>query len=82
MKKLELISDTKARIDFVYDQNIASIFEDILAEYSHIIEQDLMIKKDFFDVETQRHFWEIEGFLRCRVVVRMSDQRLKLDLLL
>ena len=41
-----------------------------------------MIKKDFFDIETQRRFWEIEGFLRCRVVVRMSDQRLKLDLLL
>ena len=42
-----------------------------------------MIKKDFFDIETQRRFWEIRKFLSgCSVVVRMSDQRLKLDLLL
>ena len=56
------IAETKARIDFVYDQNISSIFQDILVEYNHIIEQDLMIKKGFSDVETQRRFWEIEGF--------------------
>ena len=56
------IADTKARIDFVYDQNISAIFEDILAEYNRIIEQDLVIKKGFSDVENQRRFWEIEGF--------------------
>ncbi len=56
------IAETKSRIDFVYDQNISPIFEDILAEYNHIIDQDLVIRKGFSDIENQRRFWEIEGF--------------------
>jgi Ser-tRNA(Ala) deacylase AlaX len=56
------IAELKARIDFVYDKNISSIFEDILSSYNRIIDQDLVIKKDFSDVENQRRFWEIEGF--------------------
>lgn len=56
------IAETKARIDFVYDQNIASLFEDILTEYNKIIERDEIIKTDFSDIENQRRFWEIEGF--------------------
>lgn len=58
------IAETKARIDFVYDKNISSVFEDILAEYNKIIAQDKIIKTDFSDVEKQRRFWEIEGFSR------------------
>lgn len=56
------IAETKARIDFVYDQNISSIFEEILAEYTEIIKRDEPIKTDFSDMENQRRFWEIEGF--------------------
>ncbi len=56
------IAETKARIDFVYDQNISSLFEDILTEYNKIIERDEIIKTDFSDAENQRRFWEIEGF--------------------
>lgn len=67
-KKLNLekigahISETKARIDFVYDKNISSIFEGILAEYNDIIRQDKIIKTDFSDIDSQRRYWEIEGF--------------------
>ena len=56
------IAETKARIDFVYDQNISALFEDILAAYNEIIEQDKVIKTGFSDIENQRRFWEIEGF--------------------
>lgn len=56
------IAEEKARIDFIYDKNISSIFEDILSRYNKIIEKDEIIKTDFTDVENQRRYWEIEGF--------------------
>lgn len=56
------IAESKARIDFVYNQNISSLFEVILIEYNKIIERDEIIKTNFSDVENQRRFWEIEGF--------------------
>jgi len=56
------IAETKARIDFIYDKNIAHIFEEILLQYNLIIKQNLPIVTGFSDVENQRRFWEIEGF--------------------
>lgn len=56
------IAETKARIDFVYDKNIAAIFEEVLAEYNSIVKQDALIKTGFSDVENQRRYWEIDGF--------------------
>jgi len=56
------ISEFKARIDFFYDENISSHFENLLAEYNEIIAADKPIKTDFSDFDRQRRFWEIEGF--------------------
>lgn len=56
------IAETKARIDFVFDKNISSLFEDILIEYNQIIRRDEIIKTGFSDVENQRRFWKIDGF--------------------
>jgi Ser-tRNA(Ala) deacylase AlaX len=56
------IAETKARIDFIYDKNISTIFEAILADYNQIIKKDYPIKTGFDDVDSQRRFWEIEGF--------------------
>jgi len=56
------IAETKARIDFVFDKNIASVFEDLLAEYNAIIEKDALIQTGFSDVESGRRFWKIDGF--------------------
>jgi Ser-tRNA(Ala) deacylase AlaX len=56
------IAETKARIDFKANTNIATLFEEILAEYNTIIEKDLPIQKCFSDVENQRRFWKIDGF--------------------
>ena len=67
-RKLELekigahIGETKARIDFIYDRNISSMFEEILAEYNDIIRQDKIIKTGFSDINAQRRYWEIEDF--------------------
>ncbi len=67
-KKLSLekvgahISESKSRIDFVWDQNISSIFADILSEYQKIIQADLPIQTGFFDEVTQRRYWKIDGF--------------------
>jgi Ser-tRNA(Ala) deacylase AlaX len=56
------IAENKARIDFFCAKNISSLFENILGDYNKIIEQDLKIKTGFSDIQTQRRFWEIEGF--------------------
>ena len=56
------IAEKKARIDFIYDKNISTIFEAILADYNHIVKKDQLIKTGFSDIQGQRRFWEIDGF--------------------
>ncbi len=56
------ISESKARIDFFYDKNISSHFDEILAKFKEIIIADQLIKTDFSDVNIHRRFWEIECF--------------------
>ena len=56
------IAESKARIDFIYDQNISPHFESILGEYSAIIQSNCAIQTGFTDIQTQRRFWKIDGF--------------------
>lgn len=56
------ISETKARIDFIFDQHISSIFETLLEESHKIILADKIIHTGFSDEQTQRRFWKIDGF--------------------
>lgn len=56
------ISETKARIDFIYNDDISSLFDFILTEYNKIINNDRKIETGFSDIENQRRFWKIEGF--------------------
>jgi Ser-tRNA(Ala) deacylase AlaX len=56
------IAETKARIDFFYEKNIAPVLEILVTEYNEIIARDEQIKIGFSDVESQRRYWEIEGF--------------------
>lgn len=56
------IAETKARIDFVYDKNISSIFESLLLDYNEIIAKNASIKTGFSEIANQRRYWEIEGF--------------------
>lgn len=56
------ISETKSRIDFIFGEHISSIFEEILADYNRIINEDRVIQTGFSDIENQRRFWKIDGF--------------------
>ncbi len=56
------ISESKARIDFVYPEHISNLFDVILAEYNAIIDADKPILTGFSDVATERRFWRIDGF--------------------
>ena len=56
------IAETKARIDFIAEQNISTFFEEILEQYNAIITAKYPIEKGYSDEATQRRFWKIEGF--------------------
>lgn len=56
------ISETKARIDFIYDKNISHVFKNLLEEYNEIIDRNFPIKTGFSNIEKQMRYWEIEGF--------------------
>lgn len=56
------IAETKARIDFISDTNISSLFEALLDQYNQIIKDDKVIQTGYSDVANQRRFWKIDGF--------------------
>jgi Ser-tRNA(Ala) deacylase AlaX len=56
------IAETKARIDFAWNQNISAIFEELLFEYNQIIQRNEIIQTGFRDVVQQRRYWKIDGF--------------------
>lgn len=58
------IAESKARIDFLYDNNISLIFDEILSKYNEIIRRDLPIITGYSNIEEQRRYWEIEGFAK------------------
>ncbi len=58
------ISETKARIDFLFGEHISSIFDVVLEEYEKIINSDRAIQTGFSDIATQRRFWKIDGFAK------------------
>lgn len=56
------ISDTKARIDFVWNGNISETFPFLQREANQIIEMNLPITSDFNDAENEERYWAIKGF--------------------
>ena len=56
------IAEEKSRIDFIYAQNISTIFEELLADYNRIIESNLPIETGYLDEPSQRRYWKIAGF--------------------
>lgn len=56
------IAEDKARIDFIYNQNIANVLGDLLLAYNDIIAKDLPIETGFSNIAHQRRYWEIKGF--------------------
>jgi Ser-tRNA(Ala) deacylase AlaX len=56
------IAEDKSRIDFTVDKNISSYFDQILAEYNIIIDNNMAINTGFSNIDSQKRFWKIEGF--------------------
>jgi Ser-tRNA(Ala) deacylase AlaX len=55
------IAQDKARIDFVWPQNIAPLFPALLEEVNGIIASDRPIVSAYSDEAAQRRYWQIEG---------------------
>lgn len=56
------ISETKSRIDFKSDTPITPQLPILLEHYNEIIKKNLVIQKEYSDVENQRRYWKIHGF--------------------
>lgn len=56
------IAQDKARIDFMWSENISKIFPDLEKEAFKIIESDQAIDSAFSDEESEKRYWKIEGF--------------------
>jgi alanyl-tRNA synthetase len=58
------IAADKARIDFAWSGNIATIFPVITEQAQALIDADHPIISAFSDEANERRYWEIEGFAR------------------
>jgi alanyl-tRNA synthetase len=56
------ISVNKARLDFIWNQNISEIFSIIEPKAKAIIDSNLPIISAYRDFENEIRYWEIEGF--------------------
>lgn len=56
------ITDSKARVDFVWNGNISSTFGFLQQAADDLIAKDLPVISDFSDKAEERRFWRIEGF--------------------
>jgi alanyl-tRNA synthetase len=56
------ISVNKARLDFIWNQNISEVFPIIEPKLKAIINSDLPIISAYSDFENELRYWEIEGF--------------------
>lgn len=58
------IAQDKSRIDFEWNENIATVFPLLKEKAASLINGDHDIVSAFSDEENQRRYWEIDGFAR------------------
>ena len=58
------ITPDKARVDFMWEGPISSIFPELLQDIQKMIDADLPIKSGFENEREERRYWEIEGFAK------------------
>jgi len=56
------IGEDKARVDFVWEGNITRIFPLLEQKARELIDADQPITSAFSDEDSERRYWEIEGF--------------------
>lgn len=58
------IAEDKARIDFEWEGNIATLFPDIERRVRELVDADTEIVSAFSDEAAERRYWEVPGFAR------------------
>ena len=56
------IAENKARIDFLWHENLSPLLPELQAAAHDLVEADLPIVSAFSDEAAQRRFWRVEGF--------------------
>jgi Ser-tRNA(Ala) deacylase AlaX len=56
------ISEDKARIDFVWEENLSPYLAELRNSANEIVKADLGIISSFSDLNEERRYWEIPGF--------------------
>ena len=56
------IAPDKARIDFHWPENISSLFPKLTSLAQFLVDQDMEITSAYSDENSQRRYWEIQGF--------------------
>jgi len=56
------IAEDKARIDFAMDENIAALFAELEDASARLVAEDRPIRCDYSDRQTQKRYWQVEGF--------------------
>lgn len=58
------IAQDKARIDFASDVSLAHLFPEIESAAADLTTRAVPILTDFSDIQTQRRYWEVDGFAK------------------
>lgn len=58
------ISVDKARLDFLWSQNISTLFPLLIEQARQLVAADRPIMSAYSDRQKQRRYWEIDGFAR------------------
>ncbi len=58
------ISQDKARVDFLWGENLAGQLESLANSARRIVEQDIPVISAFADESNQRRYWKIPGFAK------------------
>ena len=58
------ISPAKARLDFLYEENISPLLPELRAAAASIIQQNLDIVSAFSDPAAEQRYWEVNGFAK------------------
>ncbi len=58
------ISPAKARLDFLYEENISPLLPELRAAAESLIQQNLDIVSAFSDPAAEQRYWEVDGFAR------------------
>ena len=58
------IGQSKSRIDFLWHESLNTLLPDALLKSQALIDSGLPIVSDFEDIESERRYWQVEGFAK------------------